>query len=125
MFLRSILRSTRRPDITFHNDGRVDISSRIVRALDMKPGDVIDILTGSGEIFLYVMIPSRKVCGSHEAQCQPTKAGSRNFRASSVRLCREMLAISRESSRARFSSGDLTTVNGHKAICLIPNKTEL
>ena len=43
MTAHSILGNTRRADISFWTSGKIDIASRVVRALRMEPGDVIDI----------------------------------------------------------------------------------
>lgn len=41
--MKSFFANTRRHDITFNADGRIEISARATRALDLHPGDVIDV----------------------------------------------------------------------------------
>lgn len=36
---------TRRSDVIFRADGRFDLTARVVRALDIFPGDVVDVLS--------------------------------------------------------------------------------
>ena len=103
MTAHSILGNTRRADISFWTSGKIDIASRVVRALRMEPGDVIDIMAA----------------GRAEAQCFPSKHGSRHFRAYSRRLCSVILRESGASSLAALPAGDLTEVAGRPAIPVI------
>ena len=54
--MKHLLENTRRHDITFNASGRIEISSRVTRELDLKPGDVIDIAVDerTREVYLYV-----------------------------------------------------------------------
>lgn len=85
--MQSILGNTRKTDITFHANGRIDISAHVSKALSIRQGDVIDILKGDEEIYLYVRYHTPTV-GRHEAACFSTHTGSRHFRAWSQKLCR-------------------------------------
>lgn len=117
--IRSILGNVRRADIAFFRNGRIDITSRIVKALGMAPGDVVDIMTCDGEYWLYVSVHGSESCGRYEAQCTPTKPGSRNFRAWSRRLCNAIIGSDVHQQCVRFASGSVEEVNGHKAINII------
>lgn len=119
MTTHSILGNTRRPDISFFASGKIDITSRIVKALGMVEGDVIDIMAGDGEYFLYVSSHASSLCGRHEAQCYPSKHGSRHFRANSRRLCAAILKASGSDLHASFAAGDVVQVNNRKAIPII------
>lgn len=88
--MQSILGNTRKTDITFHANGRIDISARVVKALSIQEGDVLDIMADEGEYYLYVRFHA-PVVGRHEATCFPTNPRSNHFRAWSSRLCRFML----------------------------------
>ncbi len=122
MTTQSILGNTRRPDISFFASGKIDITSRIVKALDMAEGDVIDIMVGGGEYYFYVSSRSSMVCGKHEAQCYPSKHGSKHFRAYSRRLCAAIFQASGFSNHASFAAGEVVEVNGRKAIPIIIRK---
>ena len=90
--MTSLLEDSRRPDITFHNDGRIDITARLVRKLGIGKGDVIDVKTDGIEYFLYVRHRAADLSGTHEAQCYPTNSGkSHNFRCYSARLCKALI----------------------------------
>ena len=56
MTTQSILGNTRRSDISFSPNGKIDISSRIVKALGMEKGDVIDMMVES-ITFMYQSMP--------------------------------------------------------------------
>ena len=46
---------TRRPDITFYRNGRIDITASVAERLSLRAGDVIDIARGKEEYYLYVL----------------------------------------------------------------------
>lgn len=92
--MESIIGCTRRPDITFYSDGRIDITARIARQLSLSEGDSIDVGKACSEYFLYVrrrFDPS--VSFGFEATVRTTKRRSHNFRAYSVRMCRAVLSL--------------------------------
>ena len=102
--MQQLLENTRRHDITFHRNGLIRITARIVRILRLRPGDSINIAVSDGEYLLFAV---RHNVGRHEAQCHPTKRGGRNYCANSTRLCRlffESLGI--DSDRVSFMIGE-------------------
>lgn len=103
--MESILRSTRRPDVTFYQSGRIDICARVAKILHLEDGDVIDIGLQDGEYYLYVRAKSDKLIGRHEAQCFASKKRSRNFRAYSRRLSNAILRCM-NTSKARVPAGN-------------------
>lgn len=105
---RSILGASRRPDITFHRSGRIDISAGLVRRLDINEGDVIDVAEYYGEYYLYVRHRAAEVIGRHEAQCRRTNRCGRCLRAYSRRLCKALLALTKgEESEIRMPAGEM------------------
>lgn len=122
MTTQSILGNTRRADISFSSTGKIDISSRIVKILGLEKGDVIDIMIGGGEYYLYVSIHAADVFGRHEAQCFPTQHGSRHFRAHCRRLCIAILHATGFSGHACFAAGEAVEINGRKALPIITRK---
>ena len=50
--MESLLKTTRRPDIAFYRNGRIDISANVVKALDIQRGDSIDVTTDGYEYLL-------------------------------------------------------------------------
>ncbi len=88
--MTSLLPKSRRPDVTFHTDGRIDITARIARFLQLQRGDVIDIACHYGEYLLYVRLKNSQRVGRHEATVFPSNGGlrrSNNYRAHSKTLC--------------------------------------
>ncbi len=89
--MTSLLPNSRRPDVTFHANGRIDITARIAKMLHLQDGDVLDVATSGEEYLLYVRLRSDERNGRHEATAYPTKRGknkSNNFRAYSSHLCK-------------------------------------
>lgn len=92
--MESIIGCSRRPDITFYADGRIDITARIVRQLSLGEGDCIDVGKLRDDYFLYVRRRfDPTVNFGYEATVRTTKRRSHNFRAYSVRMCRAVLKI--------------------------------
>lgn len=91
--MENLVSNTRRPDITFHANGRIDISANIVKALDLKRGDSISVTTDGYEYLLYVA--HRAGTGRFDAMCIPSnvKKTTNNFRAHSVRLVKAVRNI--------------------------------
>lgn len=95
--MQGILSNTRKADITFHGNGRIDITSAVSVSLGLAVGDVINICTDKhGQHFLVVEHKACRIAGRHQAKVYATKRGkrhSRNLRAYSVRLCRAMMKL--------------------------------
>lgn len=86
-----LLEHTRRPDISFSRKrGTIRITAKVARVLALRPGDSINIAVSNGEYLLHAVHLVNNF-GRHEAQCYPTKKGSDNYCAYSVRLCRSLL----------------------------------
>lgn len=105
--MTSILQtSTRRADISFFPNGRIDISAHVARQLHLADGDVIDIGCADGEYYLYIRVTAPNVVGRHAGVCHPTKARSNNFRAYSVRLTSALARLVGSSAILRCPCGD-------------------
>lgn len=86
-----LLEHTRRPDISFSRKrGLIRITAKVARILALRPGDSINIAVSNREYLLHAVHRVNNI-GRHEAQCYPTKKGSDNYCAYSVRLCRALL----------------------------------
>ena len=110
--MQSILGNTRKPDITFHACGRIDISARVSGILNLSKGDVIDVMGYDREYYLYVKFHA-PVVGRHEASCFPTNRKGKSFRAWSKRLCRAILElINAASEPVELSVGESVTLPG-------------
>jgi hypothetical protein len=116
--MKHLLDNTRRHDITFNADGRIEISARATRALDLHPGDVIDVAIDEvgRECYLYIKHRAEKLSGRHKAQCHVTNSRVKkcnSLRAHSVELCRKVLDMRGISSnQARLPVGDVVAIDG-------------
>lgn len=117
--MKSLLGHTRKPDISFHANGRIDITAHVAHILGISNGDVIDVAIEGREYYLYVRQRSSECRGRHEAQCWSTKPRSHNFRAHSHRLCHAILQVSGVDIVARLPIGETRQINDKKMVTLI------
>jgi bifunctional DNA-binding transcriptional regulator/antitoxin component of YhaV-PrlF toxin-antitoxin module len=112
-----IIGNTRRPDITFYKSGRIDITARVAKLLDINEGDVIDIATDGMEYYLMVERSGKNVVGRHEGRCYKTYGGNcRNMRAYSVRLAR---AVLKSGDILRLPVGEVEEREGQRYLPII------
>ena len=114
--MKSILENTRRPDVTFHRNGRIDIASRVSKVLSLCCGDVIDIGQEGDEWYIYKKYDGHSLTGNHKAQCRHTNSGKRfshTMRCYSRRLCEVMFRLAGEDSDVlRVPVGEKTLTEG-------------
>ena len=111
--MKPLLQNSRRPDITFYPTGRIDITARIAKMLQLQPGDVINIASDGEEFILYVMLRKKdSLSGSrHAGTVYPTNNNRRiqgnNFRTYHYELYSEFrrLADLPVDSPARLFAG--------------------
>lgn len=125
--MHSILNITRRPDVTFYPNGRIDITSRIAKVLNLCEGDVIDIAVNGCEYQLYVKHKANSYVGSHEATVRPSKTGSRNFRCYSKRLTHVMMRTQGYGFNdvLRVPAGECQTFNNYGCMVSLITKINL
>lgn len=113
--------NTRRADLSVCRSGNIDISARIVKELDLRPGDVVDIDIAGSEFYFYVRV--RNAVGSHNAKCFPTRRNSPkgHMRCHCQRLARGLLdkAGLNGVSTARFPCGSTVIRDGQKLITIL------
>lgn len=107
--MQSLLRTVaRRPDVIFRANGQFDLTARTVRALDISPGDVVDVLSDGYEYYLYVARHSENAtCGRFEARVHPSNRNGMHFRGSSSRLCKAILSACNAVDKAALPCGDI------------------
>ncbi len=116
--MEHLLKSIRRPDITFCRDGRILITAAVASALHLQPGDGINIYAYGGEYYIYG-VPNDNNYRYH-AKVFRSKRGSSNFRASSSRLARRFLdACGITAHRAAFAVGASVCLFGRTFIPII------
>lgn len=107
--MKSLLGIIRRSDVIFRANGRFDLTARVVHALNILPGDVVDVLSDGEEYYLYVARHNvNTTLGSFEAQVFPSSKRGKHFRGSSRRLCKAMLELSGADKKAALPCGELT-----------------
>lgn len=118
--------STRRHDLVFYRSGRIDIMARVVKAIGINEGDVIDIYREDEEYYLYIRARSDRVTGRHKARCfsanKNSKRASKSFRAYSKTLTDAILAnFPSEVDKVRIPAGSVVAHVPHigRAITLI------
>lgn len=106
--MESVLDNTRLPDISFHRDGQIDITSRIAKHLSLESGDVIDLIKDRGEVYIYIRHKSESVVGRHKAQCRAThsQGRSRYLRVNSIPLCRAIFDMCGECDVVKLAAGE-------------------
>ena len=103
--MKSLIPNSRRPDITFHASGRIDISARIARRLSLSTGDVIDILSHDDELYLRVRLRAGAYIGRHEGRVWGTNHGRGTFRACSRSMTAAVLSAAGATSTLRCPCG--------------------
>lgn len=109
--MTSVLGNSRRADITFHKSGQIDITARVSKALGLRAGDVLDVVTGGGECYLRVKHRAGHLVGRHEAQVYPTSKAVRrcnNMRCHSKRLTDAVLKMCHADDTVRLHTGEMT-----------------
>ena len=109
-----IIPTTRRGDITFHPDGRIDLTAHVAKALDLHPGDVVNIACDDdhpGEHYLYVSRRCEETTGRHACTCRRVKAGN-YLRLFSKSLSSHILQLCHATSRLSLRVGAPTTILG-------------
>ncbi len=116
--MHSILKSNRRADISFSHTGQISISANLTKALDLHPGDAIDIKTDGFEYYIYIRSPGTPGV-RYEAQCFPSNKKGRHFRAYSRRICKTMLTACCCTEKVELATGETITQGGIKYITII------
>lgn len=118
--MKSLLGKVRRPDVIFRDDGHFDLTARVVRELNIGPGDVVDVLNDGCEYYLYVRCHASQTSGGRfEAQVFPSnRKGGKHYRGSSARLCKAILSISGATKKVCLPCG--TAITDSEGRCLLP-----
>lgn len=117
--MNSILPNSRKHDLAFHASGKIDISAHIARCLQLAPGDVIDIASERGELFLYVRLRAGHYSGRHEGRVWTTTHGKGTFRAWSRSLARAILSTAGAHDTLRCPCGSIIYRNNITYITII------
>ena len=113
--MRKIMPATRRGDVTFHVDGRIDITAHVSRLLGLRSGDVLGLATIDSlpaEHYLYVARRGSEVVGHHACTCKPAKGNGRYLRVYSKPLSAHILTTCHAAGRITLYVGAVATVDG-------------
>lgn len=118
--MKSVLGNTRKPDLIFHKNGRINVSARVARLLNITHGDIVDIMELTEEYYLYVRGRAPHV-GRHEGMAYRSNKRGNHFIVSSRRLCDFILRLCRESDEVRLCCGELCLLRpeGKQALPII------
>ena len=109
-----IIPTTRRGDVTFHPNGRIDLTAHVSKVLNLHPGDVVNIAEDDehpDEHFLYVSRRCAQTTGRHSCTCRRVKAGN-YLRIFSKSLSNHILQQCHASNRLSLRVGAPTTLPG-------------
>lgn len=110
-----IIPITRRDDLTFHPDGRIDLTAHVADALSLQAGDVINIACVGerfAEHYLYVARRAGETVGRHACCCRPAKNNGRYLRVNSKRLTDYVRALVHAAGTVRLRVGTPEEVAG-------------
>lgn len=117
--MQSILGNTRKADIIFYSSGRIDITASVAKAIDLQSGDVIDIMCGGGEFYLYIKHHAPAV-GRHEGTAYPSNQKGSHFRVWSKTLCTAILMECKVTDqKVKLCVGTPVSLNSCKALPII------
>ncbi len=118
--MKSILLNSRKHDISFHASGKIDISAHIARQLSLAPGDVIDFVHESGELYIYVKLRAGNYVGRHDGRVWATAHGKKGtFRTWSKAMVTAVLREAGVSGLLRCPCGMEVEHDNKKYITII------
>ena len=94
--VKTLAKPQRKVDVYFRKSGRIDITSRVVKALNIQDGDVINVLSADGEYFLYVerrAADIRNGMARYRHAVRRTKSNDNMLRCQSIALTDAVNAI--------------------------------
>lgn len=117
--MKSILGNTRKADIIFNASGKIDITARVAKTLELQPGDVVDIMHSNEEFYLYIKHHA-PVDGRHDGTAIQTNQRGNHFRVQSKALCTAILQECKADKKVKLRVGETVALaDGEKAISII------
>lgn len=93
---KPLVKPQRKVDVYFRKSGRIDITSRVAKALNIQDGDVINVLSADSEYFLYVerrAADIRNGMARYRHAVRRTKSNDNMLRCQSIALTDAVNAI--------------------------------
>lgn len=103
--MKRILEHSRKPDVAFFPNGKIEIGARAARLLSLSRGDVIDLAAGRDGLYLYVRHRA-PLTGRWEAAVFPSSRRGSHFRTWSVSLCAAVLSECGADGTVRLCAGE-------------------
>lgn len=117
--MQNLVENQRRPDITFHGDGTINITAGVAKRLGLRKGDVIGVGIHAGEYILYVRAKAG-FHGMYQGRCFSTNKGnSHSLRAHSAQMARAVIQACGMTDSVRLYAGDTVTGEWGTGVCLI------
>lgn len=107
--MKNLISENVHPDITFRPSGLITLSSRIVRTLDIREGDVINIAQDKGESLLYVQ--HRSPLGKFSGRCLRHKKKSHYMRIYFKKLTDIIISLCGQ-AEAHYRVGEAIKMGG-------------
>lgn len=101
----SLLGNSRKHDIVVFNSGRIDISARIAKMLNIQDGNILDIMIDKGELLLYVK-HRNPVFGKHEAVVKFSNRYGKHCRLHSKKIAQFIIDKTNGLTSVRLSIGE-------------------
>lgn len=91
--MRSLIDNTRRPDVIFYRNGKIEITANVAKTLNLQAGDVIDIITNNVEYYLVVKYKANEVVGNHDGKVMRSNKRGNHLRCYSTKICNKIFSI--------------------------------
>nr|DAL65606.1 MAG TPA_asm: Transition state regulatory protein abrB HOMODIMER BIOINFORMATICS [Caudoviricetes sp.] len=107
-------------DIKFHKNGNIDICQSLSKLLDLRAGDVIDVVEDNEQ--LYIIKRYNGKAGRHRNMIHPTYGKTYGHcRVYSKEMCTNVLEVKNATQYISFfTSHEVVELYGYKAVSLIP-----
>lgn len=108
--MENILNS-RKWDISFYQNGKIDITAWVTKKLGIRAGDAINVCAdkSTGEHYFYVQSRKETIVGRRKAVCWRAKRGN-YLRSCSTELSRYMRRICKSSGDIHLQCGEMISL---------------
>lgn len=110
--MQSLVPHSRRADITFNKNGIIDISSHVVKTLNIQDDDILDFCNDKRELYLTVKYKAADVVGRHLNRVFRSNKRGNHYRLYSSFITRYIFQITKsQSSKLSLNCGAITVIN--------------
>jgi hypothetical protein len=115
MKIEKVLCKTKKADLTFFYNGKINITAHVSHSLGLNAGDAVNIAkveNGWTEYYLYIERRANEMRGQYEGVCAVTHGDGHNLRVFNCRLSRYILALCGTTEPVSLSIGEPEEVEG-------------